>query len=71
MKSGEKYRSVVDFDVFGHPRKSKIQLPAMMKGQKPGWQPNERNLAIEGPVKRQLKTTSQAGKTGTLPSLGS
>ena len=60
--SKEKTRSLLEFDVFGKPRKAKIQLPSIMKGQKPGAEPNTRNLTIEGPYKRPLKTSSLASK---------
>lgn len=50
-------------DVFGNPRSEKVVLPAVIRMSKPGAEPNEKFVKVEGATRRTLKTASTAPLT--------
>ena len=61
---GPPHPPILETRVTGEPRKEQIRIPAHLRGYQPGVEANQKNIALELPIHRQLHTVSmsQSGK---------
>ncbi|KAI8909903.1 hypothetical protein DFJ77DRAFT_108779 [Powellomyces hirtus] len=70
--SPQRASSPLKTDVLGRPRRSKLQLPSVLRSSKGGAVPNAEYAAVENSARRTVKTSSTAGlkDEAALNSLG-